>query len=234
MHWEGFPTPFRHACKLYLFALLNIVDDAPRLDSARSLYPHIKTILGELVPLRRFTMWLVERGVDIVRPGQRRTPRRLSAPCHRDQRCQRRIQTLSATGHQASAPVPGCPARRIAGSPRARCGAVRVHEGSPTTSHPGASRTRPLAFIPMSWSRCSRRRWWSPTRSPPISFPQRATFSRCGTWPIRSRRTFVGLLLVRCRCSRPPRRNSNACLLHWAATTPHFQVSGRATRPVSI
>lgn len=63
VHWEGFPTPFRHACKLYLFALLNIVDDAPRLDSARSLYPHIKTILAELVPLRRFTTWLLERGV---------------------------------------------------------------------------------------------------------------------------------------------------------------------------
>ncbi|ORA62863.1 integrase [Mycolicibacterium elephantis] len=63
VHWDGFPTPFRHACKLYLFALLNIVDDAPRLDSARSLYPHIKTILGELVPLRRFTMWLVEMSV---------------------------------------------------------------------------------------------------------------------------------------------------------------------------
>lgn len=63
VHWEGFPTPFRHACKLYLFALLNIVDDPPRLESSRSLYPHIKTILGELVPLRRFTMWLAERGV---------------------------------------------------------------------------------------------------------------------------------------------------------------------------
>lgn len=63
VHWEGFPTPFRHACKLYLFALLNLVEDAPRLDSARSLHPHIKTILGELVPLRRFTTWLMERGV---------------------------------------------------------------------------------------------------------------------------------------------------------------------------
>lgn len=63
VHWEGFPTPFRHACKLYLFALLNIVDDAPRLDSSRSLYPHIKTILGELVPLRRFTTWLAKMGV---------------------------------------------------------------------------------------------------------------------------------------------------------------------------
>ncbi|MGQ9411193.1 MULTISPECIES: integrase [Mycolicibacterium] len=60
VHWHRFPTPYRHACKLYLFALLNIVDDAPRLDSARSLCPHVKTILGELVPLRRFTMWLVE------------------------------------------------------------------------------------------------------------------------------------------------------------------------------
>jgi hypothetical protein len=63
VHWDGFPTPFRHACKLYLFALLNIIDDAPRLDSARSTYPHIKTILGELVPLRRFTTWLLEQGV---------------------------------------------------------------------------------------------------------------------------------------------------------------------------
>lgn len=63
VHWEGFPTPFRHACKLYLFALLNLVDDAPRLDSARSLHPHIKTILGELVPLRRFANWLADMGV---------------------------------------------------------------------------------------------------------------------------------------------------------------------------
>ncbi len=63
VHWTGFPAPFRHACKLYLFALLNIVDDAPRLDSARSLHPHIKTIWGELVPLRRFTTWLTDIGV---------------------------------------------------------------------------------------------------------------------------------------------------------------------------
>ncbi|MGA9376959.1 MAG: integrase [Mycobacterium sp.] len=71
VHWDGFPTPFRHACKLYLFALLNVVDDAPRLDGARSLYPHVKTIWGELVPLRRFTMWLVEMGVTSF--GQVRT-----------------------------------------------------------------------------------------------------------------------------------------------------------------
>ncbi|MCX2714357.1 integrase [Mycolicibacterium sp. J2] len=63
VHWKGFPPAFRHACKLYLFALLNIVDDAPRLDSARSTYPHIKTILGELVPLRRYTTWLTDAGV---------------------------------------------------------------------------------------------------------------------------------------------------------------------------
>ena len=63
VHWDGFPTPFRHACKLYLFALLNLIDDAPRLDGARSLHPHIKTILGELVPLRRFTNWLADVGV---------------------------------------------------------------------------------------------------------------------------------------------------------------------------
>ena len=63
VHWGRFPAPFRHACKLYLFALLNLVDDAPRLDSARSLHPHVKTILGELVPLRRFTTWLSDAGV---------------------------------------------------------------------------------------------------------------------------------------------------------------------------
>ena len=63
VHWDGFPAPFRYACKLYLFALLNLVDDAPRLDGARSLFPHIKTILGELAPLRRFTIWLVQVGV---------------------------------------------------------------------------------------------------------------------------------------------------------------------------
>ena len=63
VHWGRFPAPFHHACKLYLFALLNLVDDAPRLDSARSLHPHVKTILGELVPLRRFTTWLSDAGV---------------------------------------------------------------------------------------------------------------------------------------------------------------------------
>lgn len=63
VHWDLFPEPFRQACKLYLFALLNMVDDAPRLDASRSPYPHVKTILGELVPLRRFTRWLVQRKV---------------------------------------------------------------------------------------------------------------------------------------------------------------------------
>ena len=63
VHWDGFPAPFRDACKIYLFALLNIVDDPPRLHASRSPYPHIKTILGELVPLRRFTIWLTERDV---------------------------------------------------------------------------------------------------------------------------------------------------------------------------
>uniref|UniRef100_UPI003F582C9C integrase n=1 Tax=Mycolicibacterium bacteremicum TaxID=564198 RepID=UPI003F582C9C len=67
VHWDTFPAAFRHACKLYLFALLNVVQDAPRLDAARSLHPHIKTILAELVPLRRFTTWLLNDGVTSFR-----------------------------------------------------------------------------------------------------------------------------------------------------------------------
>jgi integrase len=63
VHWDTFPAAFRYECKLYLFALLNVVDDAPRLDAARSPHPHIKTILAQLVPLRRFTTWLLDRGV---------------------------------------------------------------------------------------------------------------------------------------------------------------------------
>lgn len=63
VHWDTFPAEFRHACKLYLFALLNVVDAAPRLDAARSPHPHIKTILAQLVPLRRFTTWLLDCGV---------------------------------------------------------------------------------------------------------------------------------------------------------------------------
>jgi integrase len=63
VHWDTFPAAFRPACKLYVFALLNVVDDAPRLDASRSPFPHIKTIWGEMVPLRRFTIWLQDQGV---------------------------------------------------------------------------------------------------------------------------------------------------------------------------
>jgi hypothetical protein len=31
IHWDTYPAAFRHASKLYVFALLNIVEHAPRL-----------------------------------------------------------------------------------------------------------------------------------------------------------------------------------------------------------
>lgn len=63
IRWETYPEPFRHACKLYVFALVNIVDHAPRLPNARSSVPGVKTIWSDLVYLRAFLTWLVDRGI---------------------------------------------------------------------------------------------------------------------------------------------------------------------------
>lgn len=63
MHWEQYPSALRHACKLYVFALINVVEDAPRLAYARSKYPHIKTIWSDQAPLRAFMRWLDQQGI---------------------------------------------------------------------------------------------------------------------------------------------------------------------------
>jgi len=63
IHWERFPKPFRHACKLYVFALINIVDHAPRLASAAASIPSIKTIVADLTGLRQFVRYLANRGL---------------------------------------------------------------------------------------------------------------------------------------------------------------------------
>lgn len=63
IRWDIYPAPFRHACKLYVFALVNIVEHPPRLPNARSEIPGIKTIWSDLVYLRVFLTWLVDRGI---------------------------------------------------------------------------------------------------------------------------------------------------------------------------
>lgn len=44
IRWDTYPPTLRHACKLYIFALLNVVDHAPRLAYAATEIPSIKTI----------------------------------------------------------------------------------------------------------------------------------------------------------------------------------------------
>jgi hypothetical protein len=63
IHWNIYPAAFREASKLCVFALVNVVDDAPRLASARSDVPAIKTIWSDLPFLRVFLAWLQERGI---------------------------------------------------------------------------------------------------------------------------------------------------------------------------
>ena len=63
LHWQRYPQPLRHACKLYVFALLNIVEHTPRMTSSRSAVPAVKTIWADLAYLRPFLRWLVDRGV---------------------------------------------------------------------------------------------------------------------------------------------------------------------------
>lgn len=61
--WHGFPVRLRESCKFYAFALLNVIDDAPRLKNARSLVPHPKTVLQDLGYLRVFTRWMDRQGL---------------------------------------------------------------------------------------------------------------------------------------------------------------------------
>jgi hypothetical protein len=63
IHWDIYPTAFRHASKLYVFALLNIVEHAPRLAYAHTPFPSVKTIWAELGYLRLLLAWLADRGI---------------------------------------------------------------------------------------------------------------------------------------------------------------------------
>lgn len=65
IHWNGYPAAFRHACKLYAFALINIVEDVPRLAGSRSDIPAINTLQESLRQLKVFLTWL--QGRDITR-----------------------------------------------------------------------------------------------------------------------------------------------------------------------
>lgn len=63
IRWGTYPAPFVEQCKFYIFALVNVLDDAPRLLYARSAYPSIKTIQSDLQGLRAFAEWLDEQGL---------------------------------------------------------------------------------------------------------------------------------------------------------------------------
>jgi hypothetical protein len=63
VRWDTYPHHFRHACKIYVFALLNIVENAPRVSYASTEIPSIKTIWADLGYLRVFLAWLTDRGI---------------------------------------------------------------------------------------------------------------------------------------------------------------------------
>jgi integrase len=63
IRWSEYPAVLREACKLYVLALLMVIEDAPRLPYARSEVPSVKTIWSDLVFLRVFVRWLVSRGI---------------------------------------------------------------------------------------------------------------------------------------------------------------------------
>ncbi|GAA2440565.1 integrase [Mycolicibacterium llatzerense] len=63
IRWSTYPERLRPSVKLYVFALLNVIDDAPRLPFARSPHPEVKTIAADLPFLREFLRWLDERDI---------------------------------------------------------------------------------------------------------------------------------------------------------------------------
>src|SRR6266498_222225 len=63
IRWETYPRPLRQACKTYVFALLNVVDHAPRFPYATTDIPSIKTIWADLGYLRVFLTWLIEHDI---------------------------------------------------------------------------------------------------------------------------------------------------------------------------
>jgi hypothetical protein len=63
VNWARYPARLRHACKLYAFALINVVDDAPRLINAHTDVPGVKTVFADLGYLHKFVTWLDRRGI---------------------------------------------------------------------------------------------------------------------------------------------------------------------------
>ncbi|MBF6341658.1 integrase [Nocardia abscessus] len=63
IHWGTYPESLRLACKFYVFALLNIVEDAPRISTSRSRVLTIPSIWTDLRHLRIFLRWLHNRGI---------------------------------------------------------------------------------------------------------------------------------------------------------------------------
>lgn len=61
IRWDTYPDPFVDAAKHYVFALINTVDDPPRLPFARSALPAVKTIWSDQSFLRHFLRWLISR-----------------------------------------------------------------------------------------------------------------------------------------------------------------------------
>ncbi|CRK56931.1 hypothetical protein [Alloactinosynnema sp. L-07] len=61
IYWDRFPEQFMHACKLYVFALVNL--DEPRMTRSRPTIPAIKTLYADLAALQFFLAWLADRGI---------------------------------------------------------------------------------------------------------------------------------------------------------------------------
>ena len=61
--WSRFPQPLRHACKVYVFALVNVVEEVPRLANSGGHAPSIKTLQEDLQHLRAFANWLSDSGI---------------------------------------------------------------------------------------------------------------------------------------------------------------------------
>lgn len=64
--WKSYPAVFQLPIKFYVFALLNVVDYAPRIATARTTVPSIKTIYADLGYLRRFLHWLIKQNITEV------------------------------------------------------------------------------------------------------------------------------------------------------------------------
>ncbi|UNN04779.1 hypothetical protein [Rhodococcus opacus] len=63
IHWDTYPQPLLFACKLYVFALVNVTEHAPRVAGSRADVLSIPSIWADLSHLRVFLRWLADRGI---------------------------------------------------------------------------------------------------------------------------------------------------------------------------